>query len=148
VKAKNVYRKALDLISQARSSMIADNQSICDLDYVNAIINLIITYSFIRFFVCRLKSIEALKSSYEISTQESTNLKKIEKLRSIKEKEFNANTENNSISYLVGDLHTELIMMYHKICVRLADYRDPKSKSNLKGKINDRKEFLIGFEED
>jgi hypothetical protein len=34
VKAKNVYRKALDLIAQARSSMIADNRSICDLDYV------------------------------------------------------------------------------------------------------------------
>lgn len=81
-----------------------------------------------------------MKSSYEISTQESTSLKKIDKLRLIKEKEFNlnANTENSSISCLVADLHTELIMMYHKICVRLADYKDPKSKSNLKGKYIDR----------
>ena len=60
----------------------------------------------------------------------STNSKKIEKLRNLKEKNFDPNSASqDSISNLIADLHVELIFLFHKISMRLIEYKE-SSKSN------------------
>ncbi len=56
----------------------------------------------------------------------STNSKKIEKLRNLKEKTFDpTNTSQvDSVSNLIADLHVELIFLYHKISMRLIEYKE------------------------
>lgn len=61
-----------------------------------------------------------------LPTNVSTNLKKYERLKALKEKSFNAKSSNqaDSVSNLIADIHVELIFLYHKISTRLIEYKE------------------------
>jgi hypothetical protein len=73
--------------------------------------------------------------SYDVSTKTSTNQKKIDRLKSLKEKplKIQTNIQTDSVTNLIADLHVELIFLYHKISVRLIDPKDNKLYQNEKG---------------
>lgn len=63
-----------------------------------------------------------LKTNIKLSTDN----RKIEKLKNLKEKSliYKDNFETHSVTKLISDLHIELIFLYHKISVRLLQHRD------------------------
>jgi hypothetical protein len=59
-----------------------------------------------------------------VSTKSSTNPKKYERLKGLKERRFRykKDMESDSVTSLIADLHVELIFLYYKISLRLLDY--------------------------
>ncbi|RNA15266.1 cilia- and flagella-associated 54, partial [Brachionus plicatilis] len=105
IKAKYVLKKALMAISLARATVSkTDKSCLCDKDY----------------------TLDFVELGLKTNVKASTNTRKIEKLKNLKEKTFSfqKNIEVDSVTKLIGDLHVELIFLYHKISVRLLQHRD------------------------
>ena len=139
LKSKNILNKALDSIAHARANISrSDKTFMCDKDYVWADF-----FSFYEIYqthlIVYLKTQENSNLSYDVSTKTSTNQKKIDRLKSLKEKplKIQTNIQTDSVSNLIADLHVELIFLYHKISVRLLDPKDNKLYQNDKGDILD-----------
>ncbi len=62
----------------------------------------------------------------DVSTKSSTNTKKYDKLKGLKERRFRykKDMESDSVTSLIADLHVELIFLNYKISLRLLDYID------------------------
>lgn len=65
-----------------------------------------------------------------MSTKSATSVYKLEKFKSIKERQFkyDRNVQTDSVSNLIADLHVELLYVYHKIGMRLLDFLPPDKR--------------------
>lgn len=100
LKAKIILKKALFSISQARASISkSDKTCLCDKDYGD----------------------NTTHNLDELPTKTSTCEAKYKKLKSLKEKIFahKKESQSDSVSNLIADLHVELIYLFHKISMRL-----------------------------
>lgn len=150
VKAKLILKKALNSITSARASVSrTDKTFLCDKDYVILSFKLRINLKFFKYFVNQNQ--DFVNIGLQTSTKTPTNLRKIEKLKSLKEKTFKYKSDipTDSVSNLIADLHVELIFLYHKISVRLLEYREIPSKAeNSNSKENTfEKEFDLLLKE-
>ncbi|CAF0930684.1 unnamed protein product [Brachionus calyciflorus] len=105
LRAKQVLKKALVAVSLARATVSRpDKTFLCDKDY----------------------NLDFVELGLKTSVKASTNTKKIEKLKNLKEKmfQYKKNFEIDSVSKLMADLHVELIFLYHKISVRLIQNKE------------------------
>ena len=67
----------------------------------------------------------------DVSTKTSTDPKKLRKLKILKDKLFDPKIESSSdsVTNLMADLHVELIFLYHKISMRLLEYKESSKPS-------------------
>ena len=111
--AKEIVKKSLTAVSIARASTSRTDKSfMCDKNY---------------------DELNSTESSMDCDVKNPTSAKKLERLKSIKEKsfEYKKSAESDSISSLIADLHVELIFLYHKLSLRLLEFKDLKAKKEV-----------------
>lgn len=135
-KARTILKKSLDSIALARALISrADKSFLCDKEYVSELNVWLLFWKIILNEIYLKDQTDA--SMRNISTKSATSAYKMEKFKSIKEKQYkyDKSVQTDSVSNLIADLHVELLYLYHKIGVRLLDFLPPDRKPIPKSTI-------------